>query len=369
MNFQRYEPGAYQRPRNNWDFSQERLQSSRPVNGRDTLEFSPSTLRGGSLQRDSLSVDVEMSGSGTPFEGTDVRRRFIVSIDFGTTFSSVSFIAFAENETLLAVDPSEINSVVNYPDEPPLGLRERRREVPTESWYPNRVLHDDQEAGADADDPYDVNDDMMENSREEGSPVDVQEVAESIEDEIEIEMDDVGEEHAEDDDSRDFFWGYGVQRQLQFPDTTRNQNRRVKRSKLLLDNSDHTREIRNQLRPILNRLKNKKLIRNDEDVIADFLEHLFRHGKEQLIKYHYFSETCPVEFVLCVPAMWTQKASRTMQSVMETAIRRSGFGNLQNGSVEDLFIVSEPEAASAHVLANTNDVKVCTWIPFHINPG
>lgn len=348
MDVQNNGSGSFQRPRSN----------------REISEFSPATLRGESVLQDSSSIDVEMSNSGTPFEGTAAQRRFVVSIDFGTTFSSVSFIAFAENESMLAVHPSEINSVVNYPDEPPLGLRERRREVPTESWYPNRVLHDNQDAMAAADRSDVSNDDMGENLYEDGSSTDPQEVVESIEEDMEIEMADETEEHA-DDDSRDFFWGYGVQRQLGFPDSNRNQNRRVKRSKLLLDNSDHTREIRNQLRPILNRLKNKKLIRNDEDVIADFLEHLFQHVKEQLIKYHGFSDACPVEFVLCVPAMWTQKASRTMQSVMETAISRSGFGNLQDGSVEDLFIVSEPEAASAHVLADTNEVRVCTPRKFH----
>ncbi|MCJ1246533.1 hypothetical protein MMC30_003741 [Trapelia coarctata] len=350
--------GSYQRPGNSMNSNQEIPGSSTLVNRRIIAEFSPATLRGGSVQRDSSSVDVELSNSGTPFEGAAAQRRFVVSIDFGTTFSSVSFMAFPENETPLAVLPSEIKSVVNYPDEPRLGFRERRREVPTESWYPNRVLHDDQDATEIAGNLDDPNDEMLEDLHEGGSPTDSQEVVESIEEEIEIEMEDGAEDHAEDDDSRDFFWGFGVQRQLQFPDTNRNQNRRVKRSKLLLDNSDHTREIRNQLRPILNRLKNKKLIRNDEDVIADFLEHLFRHVKEQLIRHYGFSDACPVEFVLCVPAMWTQKASRTMQSVMETAIRRSGFGNLQDGSVEDLFIVSEPEAASAHVLADTNEVKL-----------
>jgi hypothetical protein len=42
-----------------------------------------------------------------------------------------------------------------------------------------------------------------------------------------------------------------------------------------------------------------------------------------------------------------------MQKSLEIAIRESGFGSLENNSVDNLFIVSEAEAAAAYVLANT----------------
>lgn len=43
---------------------------------------------------------------------------------------------------------------------------------------------------------------------------------------------------------------------------------------------------------------------------------------------------------------------------MERAIRESGFGSVENDSVDNLFIVSEPEAAAAYMLASTTAVLV-----------
>jgi hypothetical protein len=76
------------------------------------------------------------------------------------------------------------------------------------------------------------------------------------------------------------------------------------------------------------------------------------------MKGYDFSDACPVEFVLCVPPIWTLKASRIMQANIKRAIHESGFGSVENDSVNNLFIVSEPEAAAAHVLASTTAVLV-----------
>ena len=306
------------------------------------------TVQDDSVIRDESSVEVQMLDIGTPFGGVPGDKCFTVSIDFGTTFSSVSFIALPVDEPNPFVHPEAIQSIINYPDEPSQGLRDKRREVPTESWYPSKSLGEVQNEPENkhmTDSNGEPNEDAHEDDDQNNSRV--QHGHSDVDDEV------------DDDDSKDFFWGYGVQRQLEFPDSNRNQNRRVARSKLLLDSSHHTEDVRDELRPTLRRLKIRKLIKNDEDVIADYLEHLFRHTKEQLATYHGFSDSCPLEFVLCVPAMWTQKACRTMQTAMETAVRKSEFG-----SVEDLFIVSEPEAASAYVLAYTNEIQVCEYHPY-----
>ena len=341
-------------------FYQQRYNNLRLANGnvppadREVSVASTRTAQDDSVIRDESSMEVQMVDIGTPFEGVPGDKYFTVSIDFGTTFSSVSFIALPMDEPNLFVHPEAIQSIINYPDEPSQGLRDKRREVPTESWYPSNPLGEVQnEPGNTL--MTDSNEDPNEDAHEDGGWNNscVQHGHSDADDEV------------DDDDSKDFFWGYGVQRQLEFPDSNRNQNRRVARSKLLLDSSRHTEDVRDELRPTLRRLKNRKLIKNDEDVIADYLEHLFRHTKEQLTTYHGFSDSCPLEFVLCVPAIWTQKACRTMQTAMETAIRKSEFGSVQNGSVEDLFIVSEPEAASAYVLAYTNEIQVCEYDPWY----
>lgn len=108
--------------------------------------------------------------------------------------------------------------------------------------------------------------------------------------------------------------------------------------------------IRDDLRPILARLKQakikrKKTIKRDEDVIADYLTQLFRHTKEQLEGMG-IPGGSEFEHVLCVPAMWDADACREMQNSVAIAVKRTGLG-----SMDDFFLVSEPEAAAAFVLA------------------
>lgn len=72
-----------------------------------------------------------------------------------------------------------------------------------------------------------------------------------------------------------------------------------------------------------------------------------RHGKEGANKDS-------IEMVCIVPAIWNQSAIRKM--MVEEAQRRVDFGSGRN--VEDVFVVSEPEAAAAHVLANYPNVPL-----------
>src|SRR6266487_3718126 len=110
------------------------------------------TLQGESTVRGS-SADVEMLDGGAPPGGLTSDKRFIVAIDFGTTFSSVSFLALPRdtwtNDELNAhMYLDEIQSIVNYPDEPRFGLLARRKEVPTEIWYPKKAYLDQTLLGA-----------------------------------------------------------------------------------------------------------------------------------------------------------------------------------------------------------------------------
>ncbi|KFZ03935.1 hypothetical protein V502_10543 [Pseudogymnoascus sp. VKM F-4520 (FW-2644)] len=308
------------------------------------------TLRGESTIRGS-SVDVEMIDARTPLcEPTD-NKRFIVAIDFGTTFSSVSFLALPRdtgtNDELnshMYVD--EIQSIVNYPNEPRYGFLPRRKEVPTEIWYPKKAYLDQTLLRARHQPSDIIIVDDLDNDQAQNRDQDPDEDAD-------IETD----EDADDEENKDTFWGYEVHQQLRYPDTNRNQNRRMARFKLLLDEGERTEKIRMDLEPNLKELKRKKIIKDKEDVIADYLKYLFSHARDELMKRADFSDACPVEFVLCVPPIWTPKASRIMQKNMERAICESGFGSVQNNSVDNLFIVSEPEAAAAYMLASTTTVS------------
>jgi hypothetical protein len=312
----------------------------------------------GAFPSDQAAEDVEMKDPDPEVDQQVTSKHFTVAIDFGTTFSSVSFIALESPETKRRIHPNQICSVEQYPYAPSL-YYDQRKEVPTESWYPRVALRDD----VCDNEPQDISSELTQDgSSEDGSDGDQQATpletnhvdtpADPADDGEEEEEEE--EEDADDETSREYFWGYGVQKQLQYPDSNRAQTRRIARSKLLLDTSPYTAAIRAQLKPSLDQLKKLKVIKEDTDVIADFLEHLFQHTKAQLTRSHGFHNACSIEFVLCVPAIWTQKACRVMQTAMATAISRTGFGKVDSGSIDNLFIVSEPEAAAACVLAESS---------------
>jgi hypothetical protein len=111
----------------------------------------------------------------------------------------------------------------------------------------------------------------------------------------------------------------------------------------------------------LHELKRRKIIKDPLDVIADYLTCLLRHAKSELASAG-FDDSYKLETILCVPAIWTQKACRDMQTAMAKAMGLAGFQgvDVQDNSIEDLFIVSEPEAAAAFVLVNSRDIMVIT---------
>jgi hypothetical protein len=290
--------------------------------------------------------------AGTPSGGLANDRCFIVAIDFGTTFSSVSFLALPRGARIndeLNVHKylDEIKSIVNYPVEPPFAHLASRKEVPTEVWYSKKAHPNETLLEATNRPSYIITIDNLEGDRKHNKN-------QGLDEDVDMET----EEDTDDEENKDTLWGYEVQSQLQCPVTNRNQNRRMSRFKLLLDERDLTKKVRVDLETNWKELKRKKIIKNKEDVIADYLKYLLSHARSELTRDHGFSDTCLVEFVLCVPSIWTPKANRIMQKSLEIAIRESGFGSLENGSVDNLFIVSEPDAAAAYALANTTAVLV-----------
>lgn len=163
-----------------------------------------------------------------------------------------------------------------------------------------------------------------------------------------------------------FRWGFFVPEHFNLPDADRSSFQRITRSKLLLDKTDYTRELREQLQATAENLAELGIINDSMDLIVDFLCHLLAHTKAQLISLHMFNDNDSVEWVLCVPVVWRRRAVRKMQDALIEASRRSLFGRTISNSVENLYIVSKPEAAAAHVLASTREVKV-TFTPSMIS--
>ncbi|KAE8452609.1 hypothetical protein EG329_013868 [Mollisiaceae sp. DMI_Dod_QoI] len=294
---------------------------------------STTTIRAMSEYRNAGPTDDEMQVD--PIDISVTKPRYIIATDFGTTFSAVAFIRRAAGQ------PSKPQIISNYNDDPITLTGHPNVQVATESWYiedcPNIVQTSmsGQLKGEESEDIYDDRDSEHDLTLGEESSVSEDDMDLDIEEPI--------------DEPSAFFWGYEIQ-SLISPDMDRKKYNCIARSKLLLDKSERTQSVRDQLKPILERLKNgknkgKRIIQRDEDVIADYLTQLFRHTKKELEKIGIPGDS-EFEHVLCVPAIWDADACREMQNSVAVAIQATGLG-----SMDDFFLVSEPEAAAAFVLA------------------
>ena len=305
------------------------------------------------FDEDSSDGDVEMQTVENP-------RSWIIAVDFGTTFSSVAYCSLAEGVLRGDLSLMDIKCITRYPDDQPVPqvtwAWQPRLDVPTEIWYP-RKLPPQQARRGEADTGLRENHSSNDDSTDSDSSSGLSLSSSGSDNDSENEEDSVKNGNATSDS---FFWGFGVQRQLKGTDIPKDNTRRIARFKLMLDEkSEDTEQIRGELLTTFKALKRMKLIKENTDVVTDYLEKLFTHTKNELQLTEGFDGSGPIEFVLCVPAIWTTKACRIMQTAMAKAVLRSGLGNLEHGNLNDLFIISEPEAAAACVLAeNNNDIYV-----------
>ena len=269
----------------------------------------------------------------------------IVAIDFGTTFSSVAFKVTDDKDRQGMLYSSDINCIGRFPNDP--AGPEDRKEVPSESWYRGK--------------PHDDNgEDLSNGSNELNSSSDQVDF-------VETEgfagtrwipwSDDSDDEAVRKDDDR-YVWGYSVQQNLKSPILDFDRDLKIARSKLLLGGSAATPQTRAKLNASTKILRRKGYIKKDYDVITDFLIGLLKHTKADLLRYHSFEESLQLEFVVCVPAAWTPSACRIMQTAMAQAVKRASLGELSNECIQNMFIVSEAEAAAACVLTGSGDIKV-----------
>jgi hypothetical protein len=196
-------------------------------------------------------------------------EEFKVAIDFGTTFTAVAYV-------VPGFDPEnlhEILTIKKFPNDP--FPSNEGRQVPTESWYPNRPgrgrkrKHRDISVMPSTENVYGVgilDDDIF-----------------GTDSDIPLNNDVV---------CAGYLHGFDVQDQLgkSIADSpTYTRDRRVSRMKLLLDNSPLTEELREELKIVLDNLKRDKLIKKNEDVIRDYLAVVMLHTKERLETYHGFN--------------------------------------------------------------------------------
>jgi hypothetical protein len=297
-------------------------------------------------------MDLDPPEFGDASQGIKKEEPFIVATDFGTTFSSIAFARRGPRTR------PEIQVISNYPNDPCFQPYAKSFQVPTESWYPNKPPVDELPATKPSltkppttrppvSKPVRVRDIYDFPSSDEDENLEDNASATS---ELEAEAESLLPEN----ETRDFVWGYGIQKEI-YEDMDPTKFNRIARSKLMLDNSPHTQRVRDELGPVLQRLKKGKTIKEDEDVISDFLANLFEHAKTQLKTHHGLTDSTPIEHVLCVPTIWSGEACRKMQTAMDIATRKADFGTAEN-----LFLVSEPEAAASYVLNGSKQVNVST---------
>ncbi|OBT41085.1 hypothetical protein VE00_09322 [Pseudogymnoascus sp. WSF 3629] len=109
---------------------------------------------------------------------------------------------------------------------------------------------------------------------------------------------------------------------------------------------------------VLQQLKRSEHIESEVDVINDFLTQLLRHVKRQLTVVHEISCSAPIRYVLTVPVTWKPIALLEMQNAMKIAIKTAGLGTM-----DYLFLVTEPEAAMNYLIQKTEDIKLCLEKP------
>ena len=287
----------------------------------------------------------------SPFHRRNPNRPlYIISVDYGTTYSAVSFVILNPGQSPQDIRYQDIQNIAHYPEDPN-GSRESQTEVPSEIWYRNVP--------------------KKPRGRPRKNPV-----MGSGTQTNEIDMSDSDGEYGmlfsgdsstpQDSPDARIYWGYEVQGELAKPrgaEVLEESWRCIKRAKLMLDEGDHTKHARQKLLKSFSELKERKLIKKNEDVITDFLTALLRHVKTELQKRHGFEvDRCDTEFVICVPPVWSWKSARVMDSAMCTAVEKAGFKATMDLSISSIFTVSEPEAAATFFLAAGNwDDGIRVW--------
>ncbi|KAI3326025.1 hypothetical protein HD806DRAFT_430483 [Xylariaceae sp. AK1471] len=291
------------------------------------------------------AVTSDMLSDGVNNQPSD---RLIIAVDFGTTYSCVSYVALEKHEVPQYLARNRIHSIHNFPNDWNTNPADpMKRQVPTEVIYPlDRSFRDRED--------LDIVEEREVDIGIQADALGSNYVMNPNRDDEDSDMDDFMS-----DDSTLFRWGYGVHEAWALPATHSDPtNKPLSRFKLLLDDSPTTQIVRDDLEDTLRSLKRRKIIKKPLQVIADFLTCLLRHTKSELEEKGY-DNSWKVEIVLCVPAIWSSKACRDMQTAMAIAMKKARFegADIQNNSIENLFIVSEPEAAAAYVLAMEPSIK------------
>lgn len=292
-----------------------------------------------------------MTDAGTVAAGNCSKRWFIIAVDYGTTNSSASY-AIANNSRDLRRE--QVQYITNYPNDPVTEdpcLQISSNEVPSEVWYPNEEIRNANpfgyniagtwigDGGVDEEENIENDfEDQQASNRGQGRSKTYDRIVPAI--------------------TR---WGFDAQPSATFSKASEflsYRNSPIKWAKLQLASGQLRTGYPMKTRKSFNVLRRHGIVRKELDFITDFLTCFFKHIKAILEENHELNCNDVVEMVLCVPVIWSCKARRDMHAAMAVAIKNSGLGTTSAGCVDNLFIVSEPEAAAAYVLDEEYEIMV-----------
>lgn len=267
-------------------------------------------------------------------------QKFLVAVDFGTTFSSVCYIGPIKDNEREWLGLPQVDAVDRYPFYPLQNYT--RDEVPSEICYLVNARR------TTAPTPQYTGTESSDDESSDEDPITSSSIANAYTASQRHDRLDTVPTTA--DTVR---WGYGVQEYIRSADSNSTALKPLRCFKLLLDRSNNSAVelLKNEIVGECKVLKEMGVIDQELDPIADYLDQLFRHTKNIMRRATHYKDSDEIDFVLCVPAVWTSWACRQMQLAMEKAIDNSGFGQIRDKAVHNLFLVSEPEAAAACVLA------------------
>lgn len=261
--------------------------------------------------------------------------KFVIAIDFGTTFSSVAFVRLESNNMAIKIGSESIKCIDNFPDMPPsisADVLTSHQTVPTELMcYRQQSKLSTIDSVSDHESQCSMDSEWASSSPEDSD--------------LEKEKDTTAH-GATKNKLGDSIWGWGVHSRLVKAESIPEHLIHLTKFKLLLDETPGSKERQKKSAQDLKSLAPAKVV----DIIAEYLGKLLKHTKTRLQAFHGLHENSPVEFVMCVPTSWTDRACRIMQDALTTAIKTSKLAKLPQGIVEDLFIVAESEAAATYAL-------------------
>lgn len=302
--------------------------------------------------------DVDREPTCPPEADTlDQRSKFILAVDFGTTYSTVSYAKVDYGIEAASLGVNDIQCIDDYTKAAggsDARANSRKDNVPTEILYlgPATSASDvlDSDSASECSSLMDTTPGTTQNHRQ---------------------IRRTGRKRAKKRSTKNsrnasqskwtrpagisLKWGFSVQDMQRYPEELQSyqSSETVKLIKLSLgDEAEHLTLKRRELAEQIQRLQSRQFVRDRDHVLQDYLTRLLHHAKCKLRKEAGLQDHSKLEFVLCVPVSWSEGACRIMHDAMAGAIQNCRLEDLAENIISDLFIVSEPEAAAQFVLAS-----------------